>query len=90
MGHLNRDSSKLIARLRRIKGQVEGVERALEADADCAEVLRQIASIRGAMTGLTNEVFEDHLRSHVVDAADDAARQQGADEMIQILKSYLK
>ena len=90
MGHLNRDSSKLIARLRRIRGQVEGVERALEADADCAEVLRQIASIRGAMTGLTNEVFEEHLRSHVVDAVDDAARQQGADEMIQILKSYLK
>lgn len=90
MGHLSRDNSKLIARLRRIKGQVEGVERALENDADCNEVLRQIASIRGAMTGLTNEVFEEHLRNHVVDAADGPAREKGADEMIQILKSYLK
>lgn len=90
MSHLSRDNSKLIARLRRIKGQVEGVERALESDADCTEVLRQIASIRGAMTGLTNEVFEEHLRCHVVDAADDNARQKGADEMMQILKSYLK
>ena len=90
MGHLSRDNSKLIARLRRIKGQVEGVERSLEADADCTEVLRQIASIRGAMAGLTNEVFEEHLRSHVVDAADDAEREKGAEEMIQILKSYLK
>lgn len=90
MGHLSRDNSKLIARLRRIKGQVEGVERALEANADCTEVLRQIASIRGAMTGLTNEVFEEHLRSHVVHAADEIARDKGAQEMIQILKSYLK
>lgn len=90
MSHLNRDNSKLIARLRRIKGQVEGVERALESDADCTEILRQIASIRGAMTGLTNEVFEEHLRCHVVDAADDGARQKGADEMMQILKSYMK
>lgn len=90
MGHLNRDNSKLIARLRRIKGQLEGVERSLEADADCTEVLRQIASIRGAMTGLTNEVFEEHLRSHVVDAADDMAREKGAEEMIKILKTYLK
>ena len=90
MGHLNRDNSKLISRLRRIKGQVEGVERALEADADCTEVLRQIASIRGAMTGLTHEVFEEHLRSHVVGAADDKSRENGVEEMIQILKSYVK
>ncbi|MEO0771863.1 MAG: metal/formaldehyde-sensitive transcriptional repressor [Pseudomonadota bacterium] len=90
MGHLNRDNSKLITRLRRIKGQVEAVERALEADANCAEVLRQIASIRGAMTGLTNEVFEEHLRSHIVDAPDGAAREEGAEEMIRILRSYLK
>ena len=90
MSHLSKDNAKLIARLRRIKGQVEGVERALEADADCTEVLRQIASIRGAMTGLTNEVFEEHLRSHVVDAPDEAARAKGADEMIRILRSYLK
>lgn len=90
MSHLSRNNSKLIARLRRIKGQVEGVERALEGEADCTEVLRQIASIRGAMNGLTNEVLEEHLRSHVVEAADDAAREKGAEDMIQILKSYLK
>ena len=90
MSHLNRDNTKLRARLRRIKGQVEGVERALEADANCTEVLRQIASIRGAVTGLTNEVLEEHLRTHVVDATDEAAREEGAEAMIQILKSYLK
>ena len=90
MSHLNRDNSKLIARLRRIKGQVEGVERALESQADCTEVLRQIASIRGAMNGLTNEMLEEHLQNHVVDASDDSARQTGADEMMQILKTYLK
>lgn len=90
MGHLDRDNSKLVSRIRRIKGQLEGVERALDRHVDCSEVLRQIASIRGAMSGLTNEIFEEHLRSHVVDAVDDKARAKGAEEMIQILKSYLK
>ena len=90
MGHINHDNSKLIARLRRIKRQVEGVERALEADAECVEILRQISSIRGAMTGLTKEVLEEHLRSHVVEATDDASREKGAEDMIQILKSYFK
>jgi len=90
VSHLSRDKSKLIARLRRIRGQVEGVERALETDAACDEVLRQIASIRGAITGLTHEVLEEHLRNHVVDAPDAAEREKGAREMIQVLKAYLK
>lgn len=90
MSHLNRDKSKLIARLRRIKGQVAAVERALESEADCGEVLRQLASIRGAMTGLTNEVMGEQLRNHVVGAPTASERERGAEEMIQILKSYLK
>lgn len=90
MSHLSRDKSKLLARLRRIKGQVEGVERALEAEVDCGEILRQIASIRGAMTGLTNQVLEEHMRNHVLEASSASEREKGAVEMIQILKSYMK
>ena len=90
MSHLSRDSSKLISRLRRIKGQVEGVERALEAKADCGEVLRQISSIRGAITGLTSQVIEEHLRNHVVDASTASERERGAAEMLNVLKAYMK
>ena len=90
MTHLSRDKSKLIARLRRIKGQVEGIERALEAEADCADVLQQVASIRGAVTGLTSELLEEHLRNHVVEVETASEREDGAEKMIQILKSYMK
>lgn len=47
MSHAARNKDKLIARVRRLQGQLEGVERALEADAECAEIMRQLASIRG-------------------------------------------
>ena len=90
MSHIIHDTSKLVARLRRIKGQVEGVERSLETCAECTEILRQIASIRGAMTGLTIEVLKEHLLSHIVKATDDTSREKAAEEMIQILQSYLK
>ena len=90
MSHLSRNKSKLITRLRRIKGQVEGVERALDSEAPCGEILRQIASVRGAITGLTNEVLEEHMCNHVVDAPTASDRAQAADEMIEILKSYMK
>ncbi len=90
MSHTIHQKDKLIARLRRIKGQIEGIERALEAEAPCAEVLRQIASVRGAVSGLTAEVMEDHLREHVLAASTDDDRRQGGEEMIEVIRTYLK
>ena len=90
MSHTTRQKSRLIARVRRIKGQLEGIERALESDATCAEVLRQIASVRGAVGGLTTQVMEEHLREHVVAASTDKARHQGGEEMIEVIRAYLK
>lgn len=90
MSHTIRDKEKLIARVRRLRGQMEGIERALAAEKPCGEILRQLASARGAMSGLTAEVMEDHLREHVLDAGSDTERRQGGEEMIEVLRAYLK
>ncbi len=50
MSHTQRDQAKLLARVRRLTGQMQALERALLADAACADVLQQLASIRGALT----------------------------------------
>ncbi|MEZ5847469.1 MAG: metal/formaldehyde-sensitive transcriptional repressor [Geminicoccaceae bacterium] len=65
MAHTIKHKSRLLARVRRLKGQIEAVERALETEAPCGEVLNLTASIRGALTGLTAELIEDHIREHV-------------------------
>ncbi|MFV0680028.1 metal/formaldehyde-sensitive transcriptional repressor [Ottowia sp.] len=90
MSHTVRQKTKLIARVRRLKGQMEGIERALESEFACVEVLRQIASVRGAIGGLAAEVMEEHLREHVMDAPDEPQRQQGGEEMIEVIRSYMK
>ncbi|WP_085033020.1 metal/formaldehyde-sensitive transcriptional repressor [Ensifer aridi] len=90
MGHTIRQKEKLIARVRRLKGQLDGVEKALAAEVPCGEVLRQLASIRGAMSGLTAELMEDHLRGHVLNAETEADRRDGAEEMIEVIRTYLK
>lgn len=90
MSHTTRQKDKLLARVRRIKGQMEGIERALKAEAACVEVLRQIASVRGAVSGLTAEVMEDHLREHVLSVPTDKERQQGGEEMIEVIRAYMK
>ena len=89
MAHTIRGKAKLIARVRRIRGQMEAVERALESESECAEVLRLIASVRGAVNGLMAEVMEGHIREHV-NAASSDARARGAEELTEIVKAYLK
>jgi len=92
MSHAVRDKTKLLARVRRIRGQVEAIERALEAELGCADVLQVIASVRGAMNGLMAELMEHHIRYHVVDPkqAPDSERAKGAEELIDVVRTYLK
>jgi len=90
MSHTIKEKSRLLARVRRIKGQVEAVERALEAELGCADVLQLVASVRGAVTGLTAELIEDHITHHVLEPLSDTERRQGAEELIEVVRTYLK
>lgn len=90
MSHTIREKSKLIARVKRIRGQVEAVERALESELGCADVLQLLASVRGAVGGLTAELIEDHIRCHVLEAPNVKEQRQGAEELIDVVRSYLK
>lgn len=91
MTHVKTEKVKLLHRLRRIRGQIEAIERAVEADSDCARVLQQATACRGAMDGFIAEVIEDHIRQHVVDPAAPKGdlRVQAAEELVAIVHSYL-
>src|SRR6266478_8360754 len=67
MAHTTREKAKLLNRVRRIRGQIEAVERALEAEKSCAQVMHLVAAARGAMNGFMAEIVEDHIRFHVSD-----------------------
>ena len=92
MSHTIRNKPKLLARIRRLKGQVEAIERALDSEAPCGDVLNLVASVRGAVTGLTAELIEDHIREHISNPDTDAdpQRAQGASELIDVIRMYLK
>ena len=91
MTHIEREKTKLLNRLRRIRGQLEAIERAVEADSECARVLQQATSCRGAMDGFIAEVIEDHIREHMIDPASgqDDARRLAAEELVGIVHAYL-
>ncbi|MGF6416510.1 metal/formaldehyde-sensitive transcriptional repressor [Paraburkholderia sp. MM5482-R1] len=91
MSHTIREKQKLLNRVRRIKGQVEAIERALEAERGCIDVLQQITSCRGAMNGLLAVVLEEHIRTYLVDAEIHKEPAGSAtDQLIEVVHSYFK
>jgi DNA-binding FrmR family transcriptional regulator len=91
MGHTVRDKQKLLNRVRRIRGQVEAIERALIEESSCMNVLQQISSCRGAMNGLLAFVLEDHIRTHLVDIEPHTDETTDAKEqLVEIIHSYFK
>ena len=91
MSHTVHNKKKLLARVRRIKGQTGALESALEQGSDCAAILQQIAAIRGAVNGLMLEVLEGHMREHLgAEEATQAERLEDLDQVVRVLRSYLK
>lgn len=95
MPHTPEEKKKAISRLRRIRGQAEALEKAIEAGTECGPVLQQLAALRGAVNGLVYEVLESHLREtfdRVEEAAVHRAEHFAADldQTIALVRSYLK
>jgi len=92
MTHTIREKQKLLARVRRIRGQVEAIERALDTEAGCEAVMHLLAGARGALNGLMAEVVEDHVRTHLVDAErhPHALNIAAADQLLDVVRTYLK
>ncbi len=92
MAHTIQNKEKLLNRVRRIRGQVEGIERALEADKECDSILQTVAACRGALNSLMAEIIDGHIRSHVLSTNGAATEEQAraAEVVIDVVRAYLK
>jgi DNA-binding FrmR family transcriptional regulator len=90
--HTVREREKLVARVRRIRGQIEAVERAIVEEKGCYDVLQTVTAARGALNGLVAEMIEDHIRFHVLDPEEKKSprRARAADELVDIVRAYVK
>jgi FrmR/RcnR family transcriptional regulator, repressor of rcnA expression len=90
MAHLIQNKKKLLARISRIRGQLNGVEKALDAERECGEILLTLAACRGALNSLMAEILEDHVRQHVLASDSAKSRNTAGEELIEVIKRYLK
>jgi DNA-binding FrmR family transcriptional regulator len=91
MAGIDKEKQKLIARIKRIRGQVESIERSLTTGDDCADVLMLLANVRGGVNSLMAEVLEDHIRLHLLTSEKDSAPpHELAEDLIDLVRAYLK
>lgn len=92
MAHTTKDQKKLLDRVRRLRGQLNAIEKALDEDRDCSIVLLTLAACRGAMDSLMAEIIEGHIRFHILDPdhKPNAEQKKAAQEVITVVRRYLK
>ena len=91
MSHLENEKQKLVSRIKRIRGQVDSIERSLTAGDNCADVLMLLANVRGGINSLMAEVLEDHIRLHLLSSEMTAPRPvELAEDLIDLVRAYLK
>ena len=88
-----RQKTKVSARLKRIEGQVRGIERMVDEDRYCMDILTQTRSIFAALRAVEDLVIENHMNTCVVDAmrsGNDLERQDKVDELMTVLSQFRK
>jgi DNA-binding FrmR family transcriptional regulator len=90
MPHHEREKLKLLQRVRKLRGQLDAVERALGVDEQCGDQLMLLAAVRGGVNGLMGEVLEDHIRFHLTDGSKEQIAPELAEDLIDLVRAYLK
>jgi DNA-binding FrmR family transcriptional regulator len=83
--------AKARGRLRRIEGQVQGLQRMIDADAYCVDVLLQISAVQGALEQVQKLLLGRHIESCVAEAlrsGSKSERQQKVDELIEVFSRF--
>ena len=79
-----------LVRLRRIEGQVRGLQRMVESDRYCADILTQVTSVQEALRGVSRELLRNHLKHCATEAirAGDTEADAMHDELVNLMHTH--
>jgi len=92
MAHTIQDKKRVAARISRIRGQLNAIDRAIRDDLDCFQILQTTAACHGALNSLMVEILEGHIRYHLLEPGRDsrAERRKAAREVIDIVNAFMR
>jgi len=91
MRHIHPQNQKdaLITRLRKIRGQVQAIERLVSEDADCTDILNQVISARSALKSLGEKIIHSHAHDCIENVKDPAQGRRNLRSLITVLQRYV-
>lgn len=87
---MDEQKTKIINRLRRIEGQVKGIERMLDSEQCCSDILVQVAAVRSAINKVGSLIFERYAQNCLAGAATSEGQQQALSELVKTMNSFIK
>ena len=84
------EKQKLLNRVRRLRGQIDASSGRWKRRTAAPQVMRLLTAARGAINGMMAEVVEDHIQMHMMDAKPSRGEVAAADELVEVLRSYIK
>lgn len=84
-----KEKKALMNRLKRIEGQVRGIQRMLEEDAYCADILIQVSAANSALNGFSKELLSEHLHTCVAKDIREG-KDEAIDELAELLRKLMK
>jgi len=84
------DKENILKRLRRIEGQLKGIQKMIDSDACCVDVLIQIAAVKAAVNKAGTLIFENHAKECLTNSMDGKSREDVVKELMQVLTSFIK
>ncbi|HHV38217.1 MAG TPA: metal-sensitive transcriptional regulator, partial [Tepidimicrobium sp.] len=85
-----KDKQAVIKRLRRIEGQVKGIQKMVENEKNCGDILIQIAAVRAAMNSVGGLILENHMKDCLKDYLDGVAKDESLDDLVDVMIKYTK
>lgn len=83
------EKKDITLRLKKIEGQVRGVQKMIEKNQYCVDILTQLASVRSAVTGVSKKIMKSHANSCVIQAVR-KGRDDSIDEMLDVIFKFSK
>jgi CsoR family transcriptional regulator, copper-sensing transcriptional repressor len=90
MSSYSADKEKVLARLKRIEGQLRGIQRMVSEDKYCVDILVQISSVLGATQRVGYIILEDHIKGCVKQAIIDDKSDESVQELIDVIQRFTK
>lgn len=90
MSQCNESKQDILVRLRRIEGQVKGIQKMVESEKGCLDILVQVAAVRSAINKVGGMVLENHSKKCVLQASQKDDDGESLNELVDIILKFIK